>query len=210
MKQSHKHNPTFDRTDRAWGLLQRLIAGFLLVACVPLMLVIALAIRLDSRGPVVFRQDRPGWRGVPFTALKFRTMKPDSEHATRLGTGKGDRRITRVGRVLRSTKLDELPQLFNIIRGDMRFVGPRPIPKALHEALCSSIPGFERRYEVKPGLTSLSQVCVSDNGLDERLIQDWNLRFEAESRYMRHRSVSYDLLVIGLTGLYVMRKAVMR
>lgn len=201
---------TVSEIDRVWGMLQRVVAAGLLVLSLPVFCVIAFAIRMDSQGPIVFRQSRPGWKGSTFTALKFRTMLPNSEQSTRLGVNSGSSRITRVGRVLRSTKLDELPQLVNIARGDMRFVGPRPIPKALHDTLCTSIPGFERRYDVKPGLTSLAQVCVSDNGLDDRLVQDWSLRFEAESRYMRHRSVSYDLLVIGLTGLYVMRKAVMR
>ena len=137
-------------------------------------------------------------------------MLPGSDASTRLGVSGGDSRITRVGRILRSAKLDELPQLINIVRGDMRFVGPRPIPRALNDALEDGIPGFNRRYDVKPGLTSLAQVCVSDNGLDERLIHDWSLRFEAECRYMQNKSIAYDLLVIGLTAMYVFRKAVKR
>ena len=143
-------------------------------------------------------------------ALKFRTMYQHSESKTRLGVSAGDPRITRVGRILRATKLDELPQLWNIVRGDMRFVGPRPIPLALHEELSRHIPGFEQRYAVHPGLTSLAQVCIADNGLDEHLVRDWSQRFEAERRYIRNRCLLYDLIVIALTGLYVARKVVRR
>ena len=92
----------------------------------------------------------------------------------------------------------------------MRFVGPRPIPKSLDAALRAEIPGFEQRYEVKPGLTSLAQVCISDNSLGDRMIPDWSQRFEAERRYIRNKSIAYDIAVVFLTGLYVLRKAVKR
>ena len=92
----------------------------------------------------------------------------------------------------------------------MAFVGPRPLPKALDAELRRHIRGFEERYAVRPGLTSLAQVCVADNGVDERLIDDWSMRFEAERRYMRNKSAAYDLIVLGLTFAYVVRKAVSR
>ncbi len=195
---------------RCWDALQRLLAFLTLVALSPLCVALAVAVRLDSRGPIIFQQRRPGRHGAEFMALKFRTMSVGSERATALGTRSGDPRITRVGGVLRSTKLDELPQLWNIVRGDMRFVGPRPIPYSLNEALATHIPGFETRYSVTPGLTSLAQVCVTDNGLDDRLVQDWSRRFEAELRYIKNRCVSYDIAVIVLTAMYVVRKAVSR
>ena len=196
--------------DGLWDATQRTLAVIALFVALPALLVIAIAIKTTSRGPVVFRQERPGRHDQMFTALKFRTMFTGSERTTRLGVSSGDPRITPVGRVLRATKLDELPQLVNIARGHMAFVGPRPIPKALDTELRQHIQGFESRYEVRPGLTSLAQVCVSDNGLDDRLIADWTIRFEAERRYMRNRSAAYDILVLGLTAAYVIRKAVKR
>lgn len=205
---SNRHSTS--QPDVLWGVLQQAAAGLALIALSPVMIVVGLLIRIESRGPIVFRQRRPGWRGHEFTALKFRSMRDGSERSTRLGINAGDPRVTRVGRVLRATKLDELPQLWNICKGDMRFVGPRPIPLALDAMLRANVPGFEQRYSVRPGLTSLAQVCIGDNGLDDRLVSDWSLRFEAEKRYIRNRCVSYDLMVLALTGLYVMRKAVHR
>ncbi|MEM1186133.1 MAG: sugar transferase [Planctomycetota bacterium] len=196
--------------DSLWGVVQRIAAAGALAALSPALGVIAIAIKLESKGPVVFRQKRPGQGGRTIEALKFRSMRVGSEAKTKLGVAVGDPRITKVGRFLRATKLDELPQLWNIVRGDMRFVGPRPIPFALDEELRNKIPGFEQRYAVEPGLTSLAQVCVVDNGLDDRLVEDWSLRFEAERRYIRNRCVVYDLIVIGLTSLYVARKVVAR
>ena len=211
----HRHGMTHshdDRSkslaDRVWGISQRLIAAAMIVILSPVIVLIAVLVRATSRGPAVFRQTRPGFRGRPFTALKFRTMFTGSERATRLGVSNSDPRITPLGRLLRSTKLDELPQLFNIALGHMAWVGPRPIPHALDKELRHHIRGFESRYSVLPGLTSLAQVCVSDNGLDDRLVQDWSMRFEAERRYMRNKSASYDLLVLGLTCAYVIRKVV--
>lgn len=182
----------------------------LLLLASPVLIAIAILIKATSRGPIVFRQERPGFRGETFTALKFRTMFTGSEHVTRLGVSSSDSRITPIGRILRATKLDELPQLVNIALGHMAFVGPRPLPKALDAELRQHISGFEERYAVRPGLTSLAQVCVGDNGVDERLIDDWSMRFEAERRYMRNKSAAYDLIVLGLTCAYVIRKAVAR
>lgn len=193
-----------------WEFGQRVIALVVLVFLLPLMACIAVAIRVESKGPIVFRQSRPGYQGVEFTALKFRSMSTGAESATALGVQQSDPRITRVGSLLRVTKLDELPQLWNIVRGDMRFVGPRPIPHALNDVLCAQVHDFEQRYVVRPGLTSLAQVCISDNGLDNRLVRDWSARFEAERRYIRNRSVSYDLIVLMLTALYIIKKVARR
>ena len=209
MEATTTHRPP-GAVDHLWDATQRVLAVAALVAASPVLLAIAVAIKATSRGPVVFRQERPGRHGETFTALKFRTMFTGSERATRLGVSNADPRITPIGRALRATKLDELPQLVNIASGHMTFVGPRPIPKALDAELRRHIRGFEDRYAVRPGLTSLAQVCVSENGLDERLIADWSMRFEAERRYMRNRSAAYDVLVLGLTFAYVIRKAVKR
>ena len=114
--------------------------------------------------------------------------------------------VTRVGRVLRELKLDEVPQLWNVVRGEMALVGPRPIAPALHEHLEQEIPGFSERLSVRPGLTSLGQVCIEENAAVENVVEDWSVRFEAERHYLRNRSVAYDLVIIGLTVRYCLRK----
>lgn len=189
-------------------LFQRVIACILFFALLPVFTALFVLVKMDSRGPFIFRQQRPGYMGETFTAYKIRTMSMGSERATRLGVTQSDPRITRVGRILRATKLDEIPQLMNIIKGEMCFVGPRPIPVALDNELRALIPGFEARYLVPPGITSLAQICVNDNGLDEHLERDWRDRFEAEIRYTRMRCAWYDLCVIAMTGMYIVRKVV--
>ena len=205
VKTSHRH-----RSDRVWHAVERCIAAGMIVTLSPVIAILAFIIKLESRGPVLFRQTRRGMGGAEFHALKFRSMNVGAERHTRLGVTGNSSRITRVGRVIRATKLDEIPQLWNIVIGQMRFVGPRPLPKALDEALERQIPGFTLRYQVYPGLTSLAQVCVSDNQVGEHLIADWSARFEVERRSMQHRGPVYDLVVIALTAAYVVRKAVMR
>ena len=138
-----------------------IMAAHLLLAPVWLLLwtLIPLAIWLEDRGPVFYRQRRVGHRGRVFTVLKFRTMVPDAESRTgAVWAQSTDPRITRVGRILRPTAMDELPQLINIWRGDMSFVGPRAERPELHEEFAAEIPNFPRRLEVRPGLTGLAQV----------------------------------------------------
>ena len=198
-------NPT---SPASTHLVQRAIACVLFVSLLPVFTALFVLVKMDSRGPFIFKQQRPGYMGQTFTAYKIRSMSMGSERATRLGVTQSDPRITRVGRILRATKLDEIPQLMNIIKGDMCFVGPRPIPVALDKELRSMIPGFESRYSVPPGITSLAQICVNDNGLDEHLERDWRDRFEAEVHYTRMRCAWYDLCVIAMTGMYIIRKVV--
>lgn len=139
-------------------------AGLLVSA--PLWAVIATAITLEDRGPVLFRQARVGRGGRVFEALKFRSMVPDAEALTGpVQASEHDRRITRVGRLLRATAMDELPQLWNILTGDMSFVGPRPLRPGEVEVRgdgqlvrLDEIPGYEERHGVRPGLTGLTQV----------------------------------------------------
>jgi len=121
--------------------------------------VIPLAIWLEDRGPVFYRQRRLGLNGRPFNVLKFRTMIPDAEkHTGPVWASERDPRITRVGRILRRTALDELPQIINILRGDMSFVGPRSERPELHARFVETVPGFDKRLAVRPGLTGLAQV----------------------------------------------------
>ena len=141
------------------------LAGIGLIASAPLWIVFALAIRLEDGGPVFFGQPRVGLRGRVFRALKFRSMRPDAEALTgAVQSTLNDPRVTRVGRLMRSTAMDELPQLWNILRGDMSFVGPRALRPGEIEAdggelvRLEDVPGYEQRIRVRPGLTGIAQI----------------------------------------------------
>lgn len=195
-------------TQAIWMGTQRLLAASALLVLSPLLLSLVMAIRLESNGPALFRQQRRGLNDRPFDVLKFRTMSLGAEADTRLGTAANNPRITRLGAVLRRLKLDELPQLWNIARGEMAVVGPRPVPIALDDHLRQHLPGFAIRNSVRPGLSNLGQICVIDNEVDDRLIADWSLRFEAELHYLRHRGFRYDMVILTLTALFVLRRLI--
>jgi polysaccharide export outer membrane protein len=202
----------FALRQRGWQLLQQITAGILLLLSAPLMALLYILVKAESRGPFLYFQQRPGYRGRRFTACKIRTMSVGADRDPMLARAvtSSSPEVTRVGRYLRDLKLDELPQLWNILRGDMVFVGPRPIAPGLHEFLEHRIPGFAARLTVHPGLTSLGQVCIEENESVERVLEDWTVRFEAERHYLAHRSVTYDLVIIGMTVAYVLRKVVRR
>jgi lipopolysaccharide/colanic/teichoic acid biosynthesis glycosyltransferase len=162
-------------------------AGGLAVAAIP-MLVIAALVRLTMGSPVLFRQQRPGRHGAMFELMKFRTMRD--------GRGSDAERITRLGRFLRSTSLDELPELINVLRGDMSLVGPRPL---LPHYLERYSPEQARRHEVKPGLTGLAQV-------EGRNALSWEERFEIDVRYVDTWTVVGDLRIIARTVWSVLRR----
>ena len=138
----------------------RIVAALLLVALAPAFLVIASAIKVDSRGPVFYRQLRNGKNLATFTMWKFRSMGAEESSATPTfkQATKNDARVTKVGAFLRKTSLDELPQLFNVVFGDMSLVGPRPHPIPLDDQFRSTINDFDVRYSVVPGITGLAQV----------------------------------------------------
>lgn len=150
------------------------------------MLILALIIHLDSPGPVLFKQERLGKGGIPFTLYKFRSMHINAEAGGPQWAEKDDKRCTRLGRFLRNTRLDELPQLWNIFTGKMSFVGPRPERKYFYEKFDAHIPEFKNRLSVKPGLTGLAQV---NGGYDLR--PEEKIVFDME--YIEHRCVSMDL-----------------
>lgn len=156
------------------------------------MLLVAAAIKLDSRGPALFKQERLGKSGKPFMMYKFRSMYLNAEQDGPQWADKIDCRCTRVGRVIRKTRLDELPQLWNILRGDMSVVGPRPEREYFYDKFETYIHGFRHRMMVKPGLTGLAQI----NGgyelkPEEKIIYDME--------YIKRRSLGLDLYCIFKT-----------
>jgi lipopolysaccharide/colanic/teichoic acid biosynthesis glycosyltransferase len=177
-------------------LLSLLLSGFCLAIAAPVMAVIALAIRLDSPGPVIFRQRRIGKDGKPFTLYKFRSMRHSVENGHCRPATVDDERFTRVGRRLRSTRLDELPQLWNILRGDMYFVGPRPFVPDQEELCANNIPFYSHRWTVKPGATGWAQVnrgyCASLEDNAEKLAYDLF--------YIKHMSIGLDFLILFKTA----------
>ena len=166
------------------------IALLALILVSPLLAAVALTVRIALGRPVVFRQQRPGLGGRPFTLYKYRTMRP--AEPGRAGMGEAER-LSRVGRFLRSTSLDELPELWNVLRGDMSLVGPRPL---LMEYLPLYTPEQARRHTVRPGITGWAQV----NG---RNAISWEEKFRLDVWYVDHRSLWLDLRILGLTLLKV-------
>jgi len=167
------------------------IIGVLLGA--PLMLLTAVAIKLDSRGPALYSQERVGENGRIFTVYKFRSMRTDAEQAGRpIWAIAKDDRITRVGRLIRKTRLDELPQLWNVMRGDMSFVGPRPERPFFVEQLAREIPFYMQRHAVKPGLTGWAQVKYQYGSSIEDAME--KLRYDLY--YIKHLSISFDLTIV--------------
>ncbi|MGC8793750.1 MAG: sugar transferase [Bryobacteraceae bacterium] len=159
----------------------------------PLMALIAAWIRLDSRGPALFRQKRVGLDGKTFTLYKFRTMLHEADPD--LPAQPDDDRITRAGRWLRRTRLDELPQLFNILRGDMDFIGPRPFTPKMERELAARIPLYTQRWNVRPGITGWAQV---HNGYCATL-EDNIEKLSYDLFYIKHMSVGLDLLILFRT-----------
>jgi lipopolysaccharide/colanic/teichoic acid biosynthesis glycosyltransferase len=176
------------------------LAGLGLFVSAPLWLFIAVAIRLGDRGPIFFAQDRIGYAGEPFRSLKFRSMVPDSDkHFGPLQASDGDARVTPIGHLLRATAADELPQLWNILRGEMSFVGPRALlPEEIevngHRELVrlEKIPGYEARHSVRPGLTGLAQVYAPRDLLRRH-------KFKYDLLYIKRQTLWLDVKLIVLS-----------
>jgi len=176
-----------------------LLSGTGLVISAPLWVVIATAIKLEDGGRVLFPQDRVGLGGSTFRALKFRSMVPDASTLPPRHADEDDPRITRVGRVLRATAMDELPQLINIFRGDMSFVGPRPLMPgeielrgAAELVRLETIPGYEARHSVRPGLTGLTQVYAPRDTPRTR-------KFRLDAIYVRNASFCLDVFLVAVS-----------
>jgi lipopolysaccharide/colanic/teichoic acid biosynthesis glycosyltransferase len=196
------------------------VAAIGIVLTAPLMLVIALLVRLSSPGPVIYTQPRVGVDrrqgragrhdsrrredkgGRIFTIYKFRTMRPEPA-ADQVWASKDDPRITRIGRFLRASRLDELPQLFNVLRGDMNVVGPRPEQPAIFQDLAGEVAQYRARQQVLPGITGWAQVNA---GYDQSL-DDVKTKVALDLEYLQRRSFTHDLLIMMRTvPVMVLRK----
>ncbi len=181
-------------------LLDILVATVGLVVALPFMLLVALAVRLDSPGPVFFRQERVGRGGREFTLWKFRSMRTDAEAAGARWAVEGDPRVTRVGRFIRKTRLDELPQLWNVLVGDMSLVGPRPERRMFVEQLKEQCPWYEQRLVVRPGLTGWAQVKAPYASTFEESIE--KLKFDLY--YIKNLSLFLDISILLSTARIVL------
>ena len=179
--------------------LDVLFSALALLVLWPLMLLTALLIRLDSSGPILFRQERIGKDCKVFPILKFRSMRQNTEHTgSGVYSGKGDARVTRIGRVIRATSIDELPQLINILKGDMSLIGPRP-PLTYHPWPIEEYTDEQKRmFEVRPGITGWAQV----NGRKE---VEWHKRIRLNVWYVDHVSFALDVKIFFMTIFKVLR-----
>lgn len=181
------------------------LAGTALVALSPLLALIAVAILLTSGRPILYRGTRVGRFGVVFTMYKFRTLAPDAE--LRLSpfygpelTRRTEAEVTRLGRVLRAVYLDELPQLFNVVRGDMSLVGPRPIRPGFFEGLTEQIPQYWQRLVVRPGLTGFAQMRLTRE-------LSWAEKLSHDFEYIADRSIRLYLIVLAETAGRIVARA---
>ncbi len=182
---------------RRKAVLDRVTALFLLLLISPLLLLVAIMIRLDSRGPILFRQDRHGRDGEIFSIYKFRTMTADASRQAFRQATVGDVRVTRFGRILRRTSVDELPQLLNVLRGEMSLVGPRPHPIALDRQYGKTIPNYMQRYAVRPGMTGLAQVCGHRGATPT--VEAMAARIRLDCEYISKWSFALDLRILMRT-----------
>jgi sugar transferase (PEP-CTERM system associated) len=187
---------------RAMSALKRggeaVVAALLLVVTLPLAALTALAVRLSSPGPVLYRQTRVGMGGKEFELMKWRTMRADAEKASGpvWASGENDPRITPLGRFMRKSRLDEVPQLWNVLRGDMSFVGPRPERPHFVQKLRQVIPYYDERHSVRPGITGWAQVKFPYGST----IEDAEEKFEFDLYYVKHMSLLLDIAIVLETG----------
>ncbi|MDT8282642.1 MAG: TIGR03013 family PEP-CTERM/XrtA system glycosyltransferase, partial [Gammaproteobacteria bacterium] len=195
------HVGTFRRMGKR--ALDILVVLVLLPMALPLAIMVSLAIFVESlgRGPILYSQIRVKQDGLPFKIYKFRSMVTDAEKdGVARWASKNDSRITRVGQFIRKCRLDELPQLYNVLNGEMSFVGPRPERPEFIEKLASKIPYYEERHRVKPGLTGWAQVCYSYGDTEEDSVQ----KLQYDLYYVKNYSVLLDFLILLQTAEVVM------
>ena len=184
---------------RSWRLSRAVSRVFditvsltLLLTTLPLIVLVALLVRLESRGPVLYRQERVGLGGRSFTCLKFRSMRVNAEAAGPTWAQQRDPRVTRIGSFMRRTRIDELPQLFNILSGEMSFIGPRPERPHFVQQLAAAIPFYHERARVKPGLTGWAQVNYPYGAS----VEDARAKLSFDLYYVKNRSLLLDILIL--------------
>ena len=188
---------TSGRVKRAFDLGCTLL---LLFTAAPAMLLTALAIKLDSRGPVFYRQQRVGLNNRPFDVVKFRSMRTDAEKDGPRWAALKDDRVTRVGHLIRLLRIDELPQLFNVLRGDMSLIGPRPERPMFVEQLARQIPYYALRHSIKPGVTGWAQVRYHYGAT----VEDSQNKLQYDLYYVKNHSLLLDLLILFETVVVVL------
>jgi exopolysaccharide biosynthesis polyprenyl glycosylphosphotransferase len=177
---------------RAKRVIDLFLSLALMVALSPLMLVTAIGIKLESKGPIFYGQKRTGLNGATFRLYKFRTMVQDAEKSGAQWAEENDKRITRVGRFLRATRLDELPQLWNVLLGEMSFIGPRPERPDFNSELEAAIPYYDLRHLVKPGITGWAQVLYPYGAS----VKDAREKLQYDLYYIKNYSVMLDVLIL--------------
>ena len=179
------------------------LGSVLLLLLLPLLLALALAVICDSPGPALFTQSRVGREGRPFALLKFRTMRhaPDGQLQS---ASRDDPRVTRLGRLLRKSSLDELPQLFNVLRGEMSLVGPRPHALSHDARFAKLVEGYVKRYGVKPGMTGWAQVHGARGSIDTLAKLQQRTRYDLY--YIEHQSLLLDLHILCRTVFVVLHR----
>ena len=174
---------------------------FMLILLAPILILVAILIKLDSKGPVFFSQERVGENRRPFMVHKFRSMVQDAEKESGpVWAEADDCRVTRIGKYIRKLRIDEFPQLFNVIKGEMSFVGPRPEREFFVEELVAEIPYYGERFSVKPGITGWAQVCYSYGAS----VEDAKEKLNYDLFYIKNMSIFMDLIVILKTGKTVL------
>jgi len=177
------------------------VSSFLLLFTLPLLLLTAIAIRVESPGPIFYRQERMGRGGRPFVLIKFRSMREDAETTdTPQWAAEGDPRVTRIGAIIRKTRIDELPQIFNVLKGDMSFVGPRPERPYFVDMLASQIPFYQERHAVRPGITGWAQLNYPYGAS----VEDAKNKLEYDLFYIKYFSIVFDFSIVLQTARVVL------
>src|SRR5687768_12450080 len=176
----------------ARSVVHRVVALIGAILSLPIVLFTAILIKLDSQGPIFYRQERVGENGRPFTLLKFRSMRVDAEEAGPVWASKDDERVTRMGRIIRKIRVDEIPQFWNILRGEMNFVGPRPERPHFVSQLASEIPYYEQRHLIPPGLTGWAQIKYPYGAS----IEDARQKLQYDLFYVKNQSLILDAIIL--------------
>jgi len=187
------------RSSRLSYLIKRIMdtamSSFGLLVSLPVTVITAVLIKIESPGPVFYTQERVGERGESFNVIKFRSMREDAEKNGAVWAMQNDTRVTRIGSIIRKIRIDEIPQMWNVLKGEMSFVGPRPERPVFVEKLTTSIPYYSLRHSVKPGITGWAQVCYPYGASEEDALR----KLEYDLYYIKNQSIFIDLLVIFRT-----------